>query len=418
MELVNPIWLWGLSGLLIPIGIHLLSRREGKIIKIGSIRHLEETNSKQFKSIRLNELVLLLLRCLIITILILFLSGFHFQMLEKSGKWLIVESGLEHDDQLSVLIDSLRRNGFEIKRLSSGFPDLSDSLYDTKKINYWNLLAKLEKKSLTQVVVLSYNYAEGFSGKRVTLPENVQWVSKNPVPIEFGLNAIRFSNDSLRFRAGYSNADKTSFSTFGSMIKNGQVFLKFSKGDSIAIEPPKTISIQIVNQKTFTHDSKMIAAAIHAIDHESPDNFEVETLSLDKFSSVKKSDWVIWLSDETPRPTGINCIYYRRQSSDKLFEKSGFASWALTQRLNEQVALQQNLAVQLGLILTSENKYDELARQNDKRVLGDELIWDTNSAKPEQIRSTINPASSEKYLMMLLLLVLLLERWMSFNRSQ
>ncbi len=107
--------------------------------------------------------------------------------------------------EFSVLIDSLRRNGFEIKRLTSGFPDLSDSLYDTKKINYWNLLAELKKKSLTQAVVLSYNYAEGFAGKRVSLPENVQWISKNPAPIEFGLNAIRISDDSLRFRAGYSN---------------------------------------------------------------------------------------------------------------------------------------------------------------------------------------------------------------------
>ena len=149
-----------------------------------------------------------------------------------------------------------------------------------------------------------------------------------------------------------------------------------------------------------------------------PDNFEVEILSQEKFSSEKKSDWVIWLSDETGRPTGINCIYYRKESSNKLFEKSGFATWALTQRLNEQIALRQNLAVQLGLILTSENKYDEIARQKDKRVLEDELIWDKNSVKPEQIRSTINPTSSEKYLMTLLLLFLLLERWISFNRKQ
>ena len=146
MGLINPTWLWGLTGLLIPIGIHLLSRREGKIIKIGSIRHLEETNSKQFKSIRLNELVLLLLRCLIISIVVLFLSGLHFQASEKSGKWLIVESGIERDDQVSVLVDSQRRNGFEIKRLTNGFPDLTDSPYDTTKINYWNLLSKLKKK--------------------------------------------------------------------------------------------------------------------------------------------------------------------------------------------------------------------------------------------------------------------------------
>ena len=162
----------------------------------------------------------------------------------------------------------------------------------------------------------------------------------------------------------------------------------------------------------------MIAAAIRAIDHESPDDFEVETVSLEKFSGEKKNDWVIWLSDEMPRPTGVNCIYYQGQSSNKLFEKSGLASWALTQRLNEEVALRQNLAVQLGLILTSGNKYTALARQKDKRVLTDELIWDRNSREPEQIRSTISPASGEKYLMALLLLVLFLERWMSFNRSQ
>ncbi|HXR82642.1 MAG TPA: BatA domain-containing protein, partial [Saprospiraceae bacterium] len=142
MKLIDPIWLWGLSGLLIPIGIHLLSRREGKIIKIGSIRHLEETSSKQFKSIRLNELVLLLLRCLVITILVLSLGGFHFQALENSGKWLLVESGLERDDRFLILIDSLKRNGFEIKRLTSGFPDLNDSHADTKKVNYWNLLTE------------------------------------------------------------------------------------------------------------------------------------------------------------------------------------------------------------------------------------------------------------------------------------
>jgi Aerotolerance regulator N-terminal len=418
MELVNSIWLWGLSGLLIPIGIHLLSRREGKIIKFGSIRHLEETNSKQFKSIRLNELVLLLLRCLIITILVLFLAGFHFQTLERSGKWLIVESGLERDDQLSVLIDSLKRNGFQIKRLTGGFPDLTDSSYETKKINYWDLLSTLKKKSLTQAVVLSYNYADGFAGKRVSLPENVQWLSKNPAQIEFGLNAIRLSEDSIIVRAGSSNPDKTSFTTFRSKVNDGQVFFKFSKADSMSIERPKTISIQIVNQPTFTHDSKMIAAAIHAIDHKSPVNFDVEILPQEKFSFEKKSDWVIRLSDETRTPTEVNCIYFRKEGSNNLFEKSGISSWALTQRLNEQVALQQNLAVQLGLILTSENKYGRLERQKDKRVLRDELIWDTNSVKPEPLRSAASPASSEKYLMTLLLLVLLLERWTSFNKNQ
>lgn len=179
MHLVNPIWLWGLSGLMIPVGIHLLSRREGKIIKIGSIRHLDETNSKQFKSIRLNEFFLLILRCLIITIVVLFLSGFHFKSFQKSGKWLMVEKGLEHDPQFSILTDSLKRSGFEIKSLTKGFPDLGDEPPMIKPINYWDLLAELEKESLTQAIVLSYNYAEGFKGARRPLQENVKWISKS-----------------------------------------------------------------------------------------------------------------------------------------------------------------------------------------------------------------------------------------------
>jgi len=418
MQLINPIWLWGLTGLMIPVGIHLLSRREGKIIKIGSIRHLEETNSKQFKSIRLNELFLLILRCSIITIVVLFLSGFHFKSFQKSGKWLVVETGLEHDPHFSPLTDSLKRTGFEIKSLTNGFPDLRDEPPTVKQTNYWDLLAELEKESLTQAVVLSYNYAEGFKGERRSLPENVKWISKNPAPIEFVSSAIRVSNDTLIVRAGYSNPNKTSFSTFASQVIPGQNEFTSGQSESITIEIPKTISIQIVNEPAFSHDTKMIVAALQALDDKSPNNFRFETIPLDKFSYDKKSDWTIWLTDKTVHPTDINCIYYQQKNSNALFEARSTSSWSLTQRLNEQIALEENLTIQLGLILTPENKYDQTARQKDKRVLDDKLIWDTNSSPPQQLSQATQTASSEKFLVTLLILVLVFERWTAFKRSQ
>ena len=269
-----------------------------------------------------------------------------------------------------------------------------------------------------QAVVLSYNYAEGFKGKRTSLPENVKWISKNPAPIEFALNAIRLSKDSLIVRAANSNPDKTSFSTLRSWINIGENDFKFSQSDSITIEAPKTNSIQIVNEPTFTYDTKMIVAALQALDDKSPDNFNFETVPLDKFSSEKKSDWIIWLTDVTPHPTDINCIYYQEGNDNKLFEKRTNSSWTLTRRLNEQIALEENLTVQLGLILTSENKYDETARQKDKRVLADNLIWDTNSPTPQQLSAATQTESSEKYLVMLLILVLFFERWIAFKRNQ
>jgi hypothetical protein len=417
MQFINPIWLWGLTGLLIPIGIHLLSRREGKVIKIGSIRHLEETNSKQFKSIRLNELVLLILRCLLITILVLVLSGFHFQGFEQSGKWLVVENGLERDEQFSALIDSLKQNGFEAKSLSKGFPDLGDSIQSTGKINYWNVLEELKKESLSQAIILTYNYAKGFRGKRVSRPENIQWISKNPGPSEFGLSALQLSNDSLRLRIGHSNAGKTSFSTVRDKINDGQDFFKFQESDSVPIESAKTISIQIVNDPTFAYDSKMIVAVLQAVDDASPAIFNLETLPCHKFPSENKADWVIWLCEEKINPTTSNSISFQSNNSNQLLEKTGYSSWALTQRLNEQIVLDQNLTAQLGLILTSEKKYDEKIRQKDRRALPDKLAWTTTQEGPE-FTETLDTTSSKKYLMTLFLFVLLFERWMAFKKNQ
>ena len=124
----------------------------------------------------------------------------------------------------------------------------------------------------------------------------------------------------------------------------------------------------------------------------------MKRLPLDKFSYEKKSDWIIWLTDKTVHPTDINCIYYQEKSSNALFEARTTSSWTLTQRLNEQIALEQNLTVQLGLILTSENKYDETARQKDKRVLDDKLIWDTNSSAPQQLSQRQKPHQAKSIL--------------------
>src|SRR3990170_3855302 len=141
MQFLNPIWLWGLTGILIPIGIHLLSRKEGRTIKIGSVRHLEDSRTKQFKSLRLNEILLLALRCLLIITLVFLLSGLHLKEIEKKGlRWVLIEKGLEHEPEFSSLIDSLQRNGFDMKILAPGFPDLKDSIQNAEPINYWNLM--------------------------------------------------------------------------------------------------------------------------------------------------------------------------------------------------------------------------------------------------------------------------------------
>ena len=43
MSFAHPLYLWTLLGLLVPIAIHLWSKKEAKTIKIGSVQLLSES---------------------------------------------------------------------------------------------------------------------------------------------------------------------------------------------------------------------------------------------------------------------------------------------------------------------------------------------------------------------------------------
>src|SRR5688572_16517864 len=101
MYFSNPIWLWALTGIAIPIGIHLLNRKEGKIILIGSLRHLQESPTARFRHIRLNEILLLILRCLLLILIVMLLAGLQLASLNtENKKWLIVEKGIEKNEKI------------------------------------------------------------------------------------------------------------------------------------------------------------------------------------------------------------------------------------------------------------------------------------------------------------------------------
>src|SRR5690242_6992747 len=126
MAFANPIWLWGFSALSIPLAIHLLSRKEGKVIAMASLRHLKDANTQQFKSLKLNEILLLILRSLIIILVVLFLSGLQIQK-ASDQKWVVIENSLQENAQTKSLVDSLTTQGFEAHLLAKDFPKITEA---------------------------------------------------------------------------------------------------------------------------------------------------------------------------------------------------------------------------------------------------------------------------------------------------
>lgn len=420
MQFLNPIWLWGLTGLLIPIGIHLLSRKEGRTIKIGSVRHLEDSTTRQFKSIRLNEYLLLALRCLLITLLVFLLSDFVFNGIDENKKWLLIEKGLEHDDKLAVLIDTLQKRGFEIRSLAEGFPNMGDSVNSKEKTDYWLLVQDLQTKGVDQAVVLSYSYVKGFKGRRVPLSENIQWISRNPEANEFTLSTIQISEDSVAVKVGETNANQTSFRE----IRSGMSAQQNTFASSLeSIPQPDTISIAIVYDPTFTYDKDIITAAFAAIDKSIISVVTMKDYLTSEFSVNNKSDWIIWLSEKAADGLIGNVIHYQHTSIDENLFEPGVNStrdnfWILTKRLNEEIALRENLSVQLALILTQNDKHERRVNDFDRRMLSELLLWSERPSAATTYKATMSTASSEKIMAIIFLIVLLLERWLSFKRNQ
>ena len=409
MQFANAIWLWGLAGLIIPIGIHLLSRKLGKVIKFGSIRHLEETSTRQFKAIRLNEFMLLALRCLFLVLVVLMLAELRINFNEKKNRLLFVESGLEDDPRYAGFIDSLRSIDFEVRELRPGIETNSHTVTN-RKADYWNILRELKPEE--EVVVLSYSYLDGFKGKRIGLPAGVRWISAEPDSIEYNLDIIALSDDSVIVRRGNSQPNKTSFSNV----------IRAKNAIDGVNHPPDTISIALVFDAASEYDKDILLAALKAINSGGSLQVHIDPISNDKYIPGKHT-WTIWLAETAPPELRNNFILL---DENKMLDKNLFIqttskndqSWLLTKRLNEEVALREHLAVQLGMILQAQKKYEDRASTFDRRVLEEKIRWSSFHAKPgEQTPRSDNQAGSQ-YIFIAMLLILCAERLLAFKRNQ
>ncbi|MDO8994399.1 MAG: BatA domain-containing protein, partial [Daejeonella sp.] len=93
-QLLNPIWLFGISGIIIPLLIHLWNVKKGKTLKIGSVSLLGESSRQNARSLRLLDLLLLLLRCLLIIIVSMLLAEpvwISSNSPAQKGGWILIE---------------------------------------------------------------------------------------------------------------------------------------------------------------------------------------------------------------------------------------------------------------------------------------------------------------------------------------
>jgi hypothetical protein len=402
----NPAYLFALTGLTIPVVIHFLSRKEGKIIKLGSVRHVVETSTQQFKGFKLNEIILLVLRCALITVFSLLLSGLRCSTQSKE-KWTIVEKGLERIPHLHSVLDSLKNDGYSLHLLARGFPDLSDSNRHSVEINYWQLVEDLKINNLSEAIVFSKNNIRYFNGMRSALPINIRWISQPLPPANFAVRAVRCSADSASLRTGHTASDKTYFITEKINVKESP----------IAITPQDTIKIALVSDDEFDYDRKIIRAALLTLEKFFPIKMIVKESDPSKVSS-SSTDWCVWISSQkTERINAKKIIQIDPQASCDLIVQTEPNHWVITKRLNQEVALLNNLTTHLATLMLSEKNLQEKISINDRRMLSDSLAWSRpEGGKDIQAANQYQPAC--RNLIILLFALLIIERIIAYQKNQ
>lgn len=419
MEFLQPIWLWALCGLLVPLGIHLLSRKAGKTIPIGSLRFLRESPTAKFKRFRFNEIALLFLRCLLLILMTFLLARAGSTWFQPPlQKWVVLEQGVTRSLQIGPVIESLENQGFEIRLMASGFPLASNGTFDEPIDDYWSVVSRLVSHSLDSIVVISFNYQRKFKGERIAMPPNMKWLVTDEAEKKLVAQAVLADNDSVWVREGKSSARVTTFETSKAPA--------LSLPDSLPVSPPGEISILIVSAPDFAYDEKILVAALKAIQSITPHRIRITKKNINQ--AVDSAQHAIfWLANDAPHSASAPVtIAYRNCKHESLpllmpaveavNECGEFRNvrWVITKRLNEETALKENLTLRLAGLILPAKAVDEY----DQRVLPESMMWASGKTNQSESVDQKQKGNMDFLITTLLLLTLIAERTLAFKRNQ
>ena len=328
-QFLNPIWLFAIAAVAIPVAIHLWNIRPGKVLKVGSISLMDAASRKSTRSFNLLDLLLLLLRCLLLILLatILSIPLWHRLLTNNKAKgWVLIPKGtLQVSYQhFKTSIDSLTKAGYEFHYFESGFPktNLNQVLLDPKDslswagnqpVNYWNLSKQLDTtvSSTLPVYIFTPNRAGYFTGAKPQVALNMHW--KTYIPADSTATQLQeawFTNtNTVRIAQGIGRPSGVSYtyitirsddqtnSPYHVDVTNGRATVSLRTGEQKPVNIDTTTLKIAIYTATFSADAGYLEAALQAVAQFTQRKSAVKIYH-DAGAIPAKQDWIFWLSDK------------------------------------------------------------------------------------------------------------------------
>ncbi|UII24308.1 BatA domain-containing protein [Fulvivirga ligni] len=419
-SLAYPGYLWGFLALLVPLAIHLLSKQQGKIIKIGSIELLQEVDSKQTRTIRLNELLLLILRCILISIIVLFLAGLQLRKESSptSSKAYLIEPELFSDENVKDLADSLIMTQ-EVRLFSDQFEvyDPQKNYTDLPTPDYWNLVNHLNEIEPDSLIIFTASRYNGVTGKRPTTNKNIHWIEWNKndsikaivaaYQVDSTNVAIVLTSDSAKLN--YKQYQWTGENSPQGIQQQDDEVRVSSDQPWIPMKEMEPVRVSIQADEVHTQQAMLVRAALLSIKKEVPLNIKI---------SDQEPDVAFWLS-EKPYSMETEKVFLLRPDSlatELISSDSKAGEYIITQNLNLQKVLRYRLAETIANLI-SPIKYHS-AKYDMRTIPLSEWTPSKTAAEKGKATDKASFQSLEEWLALLFIIILIIERSFSWARKQ
>ena len=306
-----------MAAVAIPLIIHLWNDRQGKTLLIGSIAFLDKSSRRQSRSPRISEWLLLILRCLLLLVLALLLSGpFWRKPPAVAAKgWVLLGDTTLASGSYKILIDSLLRSGYQRHALEvyrdGGTTDRDGLAADheggtrdtSTGPSWWAAFLAMDHRAPAGIPF--YVFTDGrlvhFRGGRPSTDRVVHWylASDTAAAADNKITGAWTSGpDSITVLTLGSRPTGSSYS-YHTETRGGRQSL--SMDSQTVIVDTATLRVRIVADKKYNNDGGYLAAAIRALQKFTRRNIRVEIADSDKGG---REDWVFWLS-AAPLPASL-----------------------------------------------------------------------------------------------------------------
>jgi len=376
-------YLFGLLGIVVPIIIHLWSKQAAKTIPFGSLRFLQDTETRTMKSLLPTQWLLLLLRCLMLTTLVFILAKplLPKTQAEQIREAYLIDPVLQKHPWLNVFFDTVKSEN--VYWMAEGFPKMDSEVQAFTSMDFFQLLESPPSLNTSGWIVVSPLEKSSFKGEQIDFPISYQWL-KPPTNPEVST---------------YLDYKKDGTSQRLDVIKD-EWLTQFAM-EEVSSAEKLTVRYRMRADQAYAEHKGIFQSALDVLQELSP-------ISLEEVQDEEDADWIIWFSDEEIQT--IKPIIKIDLMSLSAWNRLSPEYIEIGASLSEEEALAINLPLRL-LRTFMETATPELADKLtvDQRMFRYEL--DTES------RSEIR-VGLENWLWILLLFLFLGERLLSFKTSK